>query len=272
MALAKNGLVAGAFGVTVSAAMKTLSAKAKISGLTLIEVLVVIIMIAVLVAMLFPAGGGRRKGQRINCKFNLKQVDESFVAWSQTHEEKLPMQVSTNKGGTLEFLQSGSACVHLLALTNSGLMFEHRNIVTYSKDGKDFQSINSFTNYGVELKSLVCPSDERSSWPYKHSISEIVETNISYFVGIDATLDNPKSILAGDRNLQMDKVPAKSGLLTLTKTSSLGWMNGLHFTNSISGSGGNILFADGHVDFLKPKALNASFRGQVLNTSRFAIP
>jgi hypothetical protein len=31
--LAKNALVAGAFGVTVSAAMKTLSAKAKISGL-----------------------------------------------------------------------------------------------------------------------------------------------------------------------------------------------------------------------------------------------
>ncbi len=35
----KNALVAGAFGVTVSAAMKTLSAKAKISGFTLIQIL-----------------------------------------------------------------------------------------------------------------------------------------------------------------------------------------------------------------------------------------
>jgi hypothetical protein len=37
---AKNRLVAGAGGVTVEPAMKTLSAKAKISGLTLIELLI----------------------------------------------------------------------------------------------------------------------------------------------------------------------------------------------------------------------------------------
>ncbi len=49
------GLAAGAGGVTVSAAMKTLPAKAKISGLTLIEVLVVIFVIVVLAAMLLPA-------------------------------------------------------------------------------------------------------------------------------------------------------------------------------------------------------------------------
>jgi len=36
-ALAKNGLVGGAGGVTVLAAMKTLSAKGKVSGLTLLD-------------------------------------------------------------------------------------------------------------------------------------------------------------------------------------------------------------------------------------------
>lgn len=40
--MAKISLVVGAFGVTVSTAMKTLSAKAKISGLTLIKVLVML--------------------------------------------------------------------------------------------------------------------------------------------------------------------------------------------------------------------------------------
>ena len=252
--------------------MKTLSTKAKISGLTLIEVLLVIIVIAVLAAMLVPAGGGKRKGQRINCMFNLKQIDEIFATWSQAHDGKLPMQVSTNKGGTLEFIQSGSACVHFLALTNSGLIFEHRDIVSYSKDGKDIPRINSYTNYGIELRLLICPSDERSSWSYKHSISDIAETNISYFVGLDATLGNPKSILAGDRNLGPNNAPAKPGLLVLTPKSSVGWTDGLHFSNSISGSGGNILFVDGHVDFLKPKALNAGFHDQGLATNRFAIP
>jgi hypothetical protein len=38
VARAKNALVAGAFGVAVSAAMKTLSAKAKISGLVVCQI------------------------------------------------------------------------------------------------------------------------------------------------------------------------------------------------------------------------------------------
>jgi prepilin-type N-terminal cleavage/methylation domain-containing protein len=54
-------LVGGAGGVTVSATMKTLSAKAKISGLTLIELLVVIAVIAVLAAILLPALSGRSR-------------------------------------------------------------------------------------------------------------------------------------------------------------------------------------------------------------------
>jgi prepilin-type N-terminal cleavage/methylation domain-containing protein len=176
--------------------MKTLSAKAKISGLTLIELLVVIFVIAVLAALLFPATGGKRKAQTISCMFNLKQIDESFVAWSKTHYEKLPMQVPSKDGGTLDFIQSGSAVIHFLALTN----------------------------YGVEPKWLVCPSDERSDSIYlKKSVSELTDTNISYFVGINATLNNPKSILAGDRNLQIDGLPTKPGLFDLTEKSQVGW-------------------------------------------------
>lgn len=225
--------------------MKTFPRKEKVSGFTLIELLVVICAIAVLAAMMLPSGGGPRKARRINCANNLKHIDESFMLWSQMRDGELPMQVSTNKGGTLELIQSGSACVHFLSLTNSGL---------------------------IEPRFLICPSDERSDWRFQKSISEIDETNVSYFVGIDATLKNPKTILAGDRNLQADNLPTKKGLLTLTKSSSLGWANGLHFTNSISGSGGNILFADGHVVYLKPKMLNADFQNQGLATNRFAIP
>ena len=42
--LAKNRLAAGVGGVTVSAAMKTISAKAKISGLTLIGILMLVMV------------------------------------------------------------------------------------------------------------------------------------------------------------------------------------------------------------------------------------
>jgi prepilin-type N-terminal cleavage/methylation domain-containing protein/prepilin-type processing-associated H-X9-DG protein len=253
--------------------MKMLSAKAKISGLTLIELLVVICVIAILAAMLLPATGGKGKAQRISCMFNLKQIDEGFVTWSKTHYGKLPMQVPSNDGGTLNFIQNGSAVIHFLALTNCGPIFVHRDIDTYYQDGTNYQKLNSHTNYGVEPKWLVCPSDERSDSIYlKKSVSELADTNISYFVGINATLNNPKSILAGDRNLQVDGLPAKPGLLDLTLKASVGWSEELHYSKSTSTAGGNILFADGHVDFLKSKAVNSAFQSQGLATNRLAIP
>ena len=253
--------------------MKTLPANVKISGLTLIEVLVVIAVIAILAAMLLPAGGGRRKAMRINCANNLKRIDESFVAWSQNHNGKLPMQVSSKDGGSLDFIQGGSAVVHFLVLTNSSQVFVRQSMVSNWQDDTNRTKINTCTNYGIEPRLLACPSDDRSDWIYHiKSNAELVDTNISYFVGIDAALNNPKSILSGDRNLKVNDMPAKPGLLALTGTTAVGWMNGLHFSNSISGSGGNILFADGHVEYLKPKVLNVDFHSQGLTTNRLAIP
>jgi prepilin-type processing-associated H-X9-DG protein len=273
MVLTKIALVAGAFGDTVSTDMKTLSAKAKISGLTLIELLVIIFVIAVLAAMMLPATGGKWKAQQINCANNLKSIDESFTAWSQKHDGKLPMQVSSKEGGTMDFIQSGSAIVHFLALTNSGQVFMRQSIFSYSQDGTNYQKINSYTNYGIEPRSLVCSSDERSDSIYsKKLISEFADTNISYFVGVDSTLNNPKSILAGDRHLQVDGLSAKPGLLDLTLKSLVSWSEELHYKKSTSTAGGNILFADGHVEFLKSKQLNSVFQSQGSATNRFAVP
>ena len=254
--------------------MKTLPAKAKLGGFTLIELLVLICVIAVLAAMWLPAGGGPGRARRIICANNLKSIDESFVAWSQRHDGKLPMQVSSKEGGTLDFIQSGSASVHLLVLTNSGLTFVHHDIASYSQDGKNYPKINSYTNYGIEWRSLICASDTKryESIYLKNSISEIVDTNISYFVGVDATLNNPKSILAGDRHLQVDDLPIKPGLLNLTLKSSVSWSQELHYSKSPSSTGGNILFADGHVGFLKSKALNSIFQSLDSVTNLFAVP
>jgi prepilin-type processing-associated H-X9-DG protein len=268
-ALAKNGLAAGAGGVTVAPAMKTLSAKAKINGFTLVELLVIIFVIAVLAAMLIPPVGGKWKAQQINCANNLKSIDASFAAWSQRHDGKLPMQVTSKEGGTMDFISGGGAAVHFLALTNSDVPFVHRDIVTFEQNGTNSQRLNSYTNYGIEPRWLICTSDEnRNDWPYKKSVSEIVDTNISYFVDVDAKLNDPKSIFIGDRNLEVNGTPAKSGLLELNPKSSVGWTEELHYSQS-HGACGNILFADGHVEFLKSKALNSAFQS---STNRLAIP
>lgn len=250
-----------------------LSTKAKTSGFTLVELLVVIAVIAILAAMLMPPSGGKWKAQTINCANNLKSLDESFVAWSQRHDGKLPMQVLSKEGGTMDFIQSGSAIVHFLVLTNSGQLFVRRSFVSYSQDGTNYQKMNSYTNYGIEPRCLVCSSDKRSDSIYsKNLISEFADTNISYFVGVDSTLNNPKSILAGDRNLLIDGMSAKPGLIDLTPKSLVGWTDELHYSKSTSTAGGNMLYADGHVEFIKSKALNSAFQFQGLATNRFAVP
>jgi prepilin-type processing-associated H-X9-DG protein len=256
--------------------MKTHPATARITGFTLIELLVLICVIAILAAMMLPATGGSRKAKIINCAFNLKYIHESFATWSQSHTGKLPMQVVSKEGGTLDLIPSGSASVHFLVLTNSGRPFVHRVVEAYLQDGTNQQKIIVHTNYGFEPKCFHCPDDDRrDEWIYNrktNSIPELVDTNISYFVGVDATLNNPKSILAGDRHLQIDSMPAKPGLNDLKAKSPLGWTEELHYSKSTSTAGGNIIFADGHVEFLKSKALNSAYQAQGLPAARFAVP
>jgi prepilin-type N-terminal cleavage/methylation domain-containing protein len=102
--------------------MKTLSTKARIKAFTLIELLLVIAIIAILVPIFLPPPSGRKdKALALICMHNLKTIGESFTAWSQEHEGKLPMQISITNGGTRELISGGSAVVHFQTLTNSKL-------------------------------------------------------------------------------------------------------------------------------------------------------
>lgn len=254
--------------------MKSLPGKGKACGLTLIELLVVIAVIAILAAMLLPAGGGSHKARIICCAYNLKNIDESFVAWSQNHDGKLPMQVGSKEGGTLDLIQSGKAALHFLVLTNSSRTFVFHQVAQYYKAGTNHQQISYHTNNGVNPRWFVCPSERnRGDLIYsKNFASEISDTNISYFVGVDATMSNPKSILAGDRHLQIDGTPVNSGLLDLMPKSAVSWSEELHHSKSTSTTGGNILFTDGHVEFLKSKALNPAFHAQETAANRLCVP
>ena len=124
----------------------------------------------------------------------------------------------------------------------------------------------------IELLVVICVIAVLAALLFPWNDAHMTDTNISYFAGVDATLNNPKSILSGDRNLQVDDTPAKPGLLVLAPKSQVGWTEELHYSKSTSTAGGNILFADGHVEFIKSKALNSVFQSQDSATNRFAIP
>jgi prepilin-type N-terminal cleavage/methylation domain-containing protein/prepilin-type processing-associated H-X9-DG protein len=194
---------------------------------TLVELLTVIAIIGILAAMLLPAvTSAKAKAKRIQCVANLQEIGVAFHVFLHDHDSKLPMQISTNLGGTLEFMQGA-----LLA----GGMFDY----------KHFQAIsNELSNPAL----LWCPTDRaRSAADF---FPPLQNSNISYFVGANADYAQPTSIVAGDRNIT--NTLGAGDVVQLNGSSGLEWTGEMHVSK------GNILFADGSVEQLGSAGLQVA--------------
>jgi prepilin-type processing-associated H-X9-DG protein len=176
-----------------------------------------------------------RKSRSICCNCNLKQIGLSFRIFANDHSGTFPMGVSTNKGGSLEYLAANE-------------MFRH------------FQVMSNELSTPV---ILICPTDARKA---VKSFSVLSNTNISYFVGADANDKFPQSLLAGDRNLMTNGVPVGSGLLTLTTNVTVGWTAAMH------NGRGNAALGDGSVTGFTPASLQEQVIHSDLESNRLLIP
>src|SRR5438046_5031607 len=131
------------------------------AGFSLIELLVVIAIIALLAALLLPAlTKAYARSKRAGCVSNLKQIGLGFHTFAHEHGDNLPMQVSTNAGGSREFVIG----------PNANLSFAFRLLQTLS-------------NELVTPKLLVCPADTRLP---AENFATLQNQNISYFVAPSA--------------------------------------------------------------------------------------
>ena len=203
---------------------------------TLIELAVVTVVIAILVALVLPAIQRPRGGSRTGCVNNLKQVGLAFRIFANDNEEKLPWEVSTNQGGSREFVDAPfSAFRHFLVMSN-------------------------------ELSTpriLVCPKDRQRTSATNFSAFQDNKA-LRYFAGFDASEVNPASILSGDRFLQSTRAPT-NGLLTLSPLSQLWWRNSPH-------GGGNVVLGDGRAQQFRSSDLLQALRKAGLATNRLALP
>ncbi len=164
----------------------------------------------------------------------MKQIGLSFRTWELDHNDLCPMAVSTNRGGTLEFIGAGEVFRHFQIMSN-------------------------------ELSTpvvLVCPSDNRK--PVKNWAG-FSNSNVSYFVGIDACSQFPQMFLEGDRNIA-GGTRRPNGIVELTTNDVVSWAPGLHKES------GNVGLADGSVQQFTISHLQEALRNTGAETNRLALP
>jgi prepilin-type N-terminal cleavage/methylation domain-containing protein/prepilin-type processing-associated H-X9-DG protein len=196
-------------------------------GFTLVEMLAVIAIVGILAALLLPAlSQTKAKAQRIQCVSNLKQTGVAFHTFLHDHNDRFPMQLSTNYGGSLEFLQASYQ-------VGGNFYFGYRH----------FQALSNELN---SPKVLACPAD--MARVAAENFSDFNNRNLSYFVGANADYSKPNSILAGDRNVTNASAGSRT-LMRLDANTVINWTGELHVYK------GNVLFSDGHVEKLNGGSL-----------------
>jgi len=112
---------------------------------------------------------------------------------------------------------------------------------------------------------LLCPNDTKRQVA-AHFLAGFDNTNISYFLNVDATNDGSQMILAGDRNLTVNNRLAVPGLLTLRSNDVVGWGSKIHH------DAGNLLLNDGSVQQLTSAALMRGWTSSTNAPIRLAVP
>lgn len=207
-------------------------------GLTLLEVFVIVAVLgffAIWLAASLPKAKAR--ALRISCVNNMMQIGLANRVWEGDHKDLYPMQVAGTNGGTMDFITGPNVFRHFQVMSNQ-----------------------LSTPY-----ILICPAESDRNRFRATNFAQLSNSNISYFVGVDANETNPQLILAGDRNLTNGTL-IKNGILELTTNTPAGWTAELHREV------GNVALADGSVQQISSMGMRTAVENTGLATNRLQMP
>lgn len=218
--------------------MKPRLSQKRNAAMTLFEVGIVVAVVMILVVLLLPAlPTAKRKSSKLGCVNNLKQIGLVYRIWAGDNGDFYPMRVSVTNGGSMEMVITGNVVQTFLVMSNE---------------------------LGTP-KILFCPNDASRS--PAASFGGLLNSNISYFVGVDVTNEmSPRLIISGDSNFEIGGVVVKPGRWELGVDDPVVWSAARHVRS------GNIGLADGSVQSTTSSSLRNYFQQTGLATTRLAIP
>jgi hypothetical protein len=172
----------------------------------------------------------RADSDRASCFNNLRQIGRAVEMWADEREGQPPWRTYVARGGTRPDVgtKAGNAWFEFTALSNE--LVTPLILACPADDGvrvaSEFTTVNSRGYMATGLRALAT----------------------SYLISLDNSRAAPDFLLAGDRNIQMNGIqPCVNGIInadSLDVNFSSGW------TNAVHGPNGNILRADGRVEFV----------------------
>jgi prepilin-type processing-associated H-X9-DG protein len=202
--------------------MKSLPHPSPDRGFTRTDLCAVLMAVALLAFIALPALGKMKPhSARASCANNLRQLGVGWHSWAKENGNKPPWHVPPVDGGT------------------KAIPMPYRHFAIIS-------------NYVASPAIMVCPSDkvkiaarDFSNDPAKGLLSTNFENKaIGYFIGAELTMDEPKTMMAGDRTVTKNVYGNCTyiGVLTSRLRAPTNWTKEAH-----EGRMGNLLFSDGSV-------------------------
>ena len=185
-------------------------------------------------------------GLHKQCETNWSGISKSGAG---DNDDKFPMQISTNDGGTMEFVGTPETFRHFLVISNE---LNSPKILFCPEE------IDESRRAAMTFETAAVPGE---TWriPFTNNL------NLSYFVGVDAAETNDAMFLSGDRNIT-NGVGIKGGLRELSTNQPVGWARPVHRY------GGNVGLSDGSVQPVTDQGLRDLLKRTGVSTTRLAMP